>query len=130
MNLDRQCLWKQCRSRSDGFFRSHLIRVYTVFHSVYKFIWTNNMESPDWLTVRNGDGKLNLFSRIRVKNFVVWISYSSVFTCSLFRVSSMISHQQAYIMTTWVKSNFFWKNGVCRELIFFSYCISVQKHRF
>ena len=66
LNQDRHCLWKQCRSRSDGFWRSHLIRTYTVFHWVCQFIWTNNIESSDWLTVRNGCGKLNLFSRIRV----------------------------------------------------------------
>ena len=28
---------KQCRSRSDGFWRSHLIRIYTICHSVYEF---------------------------------------------------------------------------------------------
>ena len=28
---------KQCRSRSDGFWRSHLIRIYTVCHSVCEF---------------------------------------------------------------------------------------------
>ena len=38
LNQDRHYLWKQCRSRSDGFFRSHLIRIYTVFHSVYELI--------------------------------------------------------------------------------------------
>ena len=30
---------------------------------------TNNIELSDWLTVRNGCGKLNLFSRTRVKHF-------------------------------------------------------------
>ena len=67
LNQDRHCLWKQCRSRSDGFWRSHLIRIYTVFHRVCEFIWTNNIELSDWLAVSNGCGKLNLFSRIRVK---------------------------------------------------------------
>ena len=43
LNQDRHCLWKQCRSRSDGFWRSHLIRIYTVFHRVCEFIWTNNI---------------------------------------------------------------------------------------
>ena len=70
LNQDRHCLRKQCRSRSDGFWRSHLIRIYTVFHSVCEFIWTNNIELSDWLTVRNGCGRLNLFSRTRVKCWV------------------------------------------------------------
>ena len=43
LNQYRHCLWKQCRSWSDGFFRNHLIRIYTVCHSVCEFIWTNNM---------------------------------------------------------------------------------------
>ena len=34
---DNPCLCKQCRSRSDGFWRSHLIRIYTVCHSVCEF---------------------------------------------------------------------------------------------
>ena len=38
LNQDGHCLSKQCRSRSDGFFRSHLIRIYTVVHSVCEFI--------------------------------------------------------------------------------------------
>ena len=61
LNQDRHCLWKQCRSRSDGFWRNHLIMIYTVFHSTCEFIWTYNTELPDWLMVRNGCGKLNLF---------------------------------------------------------------------
>ena len=71
LNQDRHCLWKQCRSRSDGFWRSHLIRIYTVFHSVCEFIWTNNIELSDWLTVRNGCGKLNLFSSLGSRNAVI-----------------------------------------------------------
>ena len=71
---DRHCIWKQCRSRSDGFWRSHLIRIYTVFRSVCEFRWTDNIKLSDWLTVRNGCGKPNLFSRIRV-NFVTKPQY-------------------------------------------------------
>ena len=67
LNQGRHCLWKQSRSRSDGFSRSHLIRSYTGFHLVCEFIWTNNIELSDWLTVRNGHGRLDLVSRIRVK---------------------------------------------------------------
>ena len=67
LNQDRHCLWQQCRSRSDGFFRSHLIRIYTVFHGVCEFTRTNNIELYDWLPVRNGCGRLYSFNRIRVK---------------------------------------------------------------
>ena len=34
---DNPYLVKQCRSRSDGFCRSHLIRIYTFCHSVCEF---------------------------------------------------------------------------------------------
>ena len=65
LNEDRHCLCKQYRSRSDGFCRSHLIRIYTVCYSVCEFIWTNNIELSDRLTVRIEIGKRNLFSWIR-----------------------------------------------------------------
>ena len=45
-----------------------VIRIYTVFHSVCACIWTNNIELSDWLSVRNGCWKLNLFSRIKVNH--------------------------------------------------------------
>ena len=82
LNQDRHCVWKQCRSRSDGFWWSHLIRIYTVYHSVCEFIWTNNFELSDWWTVRNRCGKLNLFGRIRVKKgFLMlplnWVTFHS-----------------------------------------------------
>ena len=38
LNLDMHCLCKQCRSRSVGFWRSQLIWIYTVFHSVCEFV--------------------------------------------------------------------------------------------
>ena len=79
LNQDRHCLWKQRRSRSDGFWRSHLIRIYTVFHKVCEFIWTNNTELSDWLTIRNGCGKLNLFSRIRVKKVATMCVRNTLF---------------------------------------------------
>ena len=68
LNQDRYCLYKQCRFRSDGFWRSHLIRIYTVCQSLFEFIWTNNIELSDWMKVRNGHGKLNFFSRIKVND--------------------------------------------------------------
>ena len=34
------CLWRQCRSRSVGFWRSQLIWICTVCHYVCEFVWT------------------------------------------------------------------------------------------
>ena len=42
-DLANPYLRKQCRSRSDGFWRSHLIRIYTVCHSVCEFEWKHYM---------------------------------------------------------------------------------------
>ena len=45
---DNPYLCKQCRSRSDGFFRSHLIRIYTVCHAVWElneYIISSNLIS-------------------------------------------------------------------------------------
>ena len=58
LSQGRHCLRKQCGFRSDGFWRSHLIRIYSVFHSVCEFIRTNNIELSDWLTVRIGVANL------------------------------------------------------------------------
>ena len=55
---DMPCLSKQCRSRSVGFWRSQLIWICTVCHSVCDFIsiiWINEL---DWLTIRTGRGIL------------------------------------------------------------------------
>ena len=40
LNQDMSCLCKQCRSRSVGFFRSQLIWICTVCHSVFEFVST------------------------------------------------------------------------------------------
>ena len=40
LNPDIPCLSKQCRSRSVGFFRSQLIWICTVCHSVFEFVST------------------------------------------------------------------------------------------
>ena len=37
LNLDMPCFCKQCRSRSVGFYRSQLIWICTVCHSVFEF---------------------------------------------------------------------------------------------
>ena len=42
LNPDRPCLCKQCRSRSVGFWRSQLIWICTVCHSVQQ-PWSNNL---------------------------------------------------------------------------------------
>ena len=40
LNLDISCLYKQCRSRSVGFWRSQLIWISTVYHSVTEYVST------------------------------------------------------------------------------------------
>ena len=39
LNVEIYCLCKQCRSRLVGFFRSQLIWICTVCHSLWEFIW-------------------------------------------------------------------------------------------
>ena len=54
LNPDILCLCKQCRSRSVGFWRSQLIWICTVCHSVYKFLSTTWIKESDWLKIRRG----------------------------------------------------------------------------
>ena len=56
LKLDIPCLCKQCRSRSVGFWRSQLIWICTVCHSVCEFIATIQIKESDWLTIRSGHG--------------------------------------------------------------------------
>ena len=66
LNLDIPCLCKQCRSRSVGFWRSQLIWIYTVCHSVCE-IYINNPELVIWLAENwKWAWHLNLFSKTRV----------------------------------------------------------------
>ena len=58
LNLDIPCLCKQCRARSVGFFRSQLIWLCTVCHSVFEFISTTWIKQSDWLKIGNGPGIL------------------------------------------------------------------------
>ena len=58
LNPDRPCFCKQCRSRSVGFFRSQLIWICSVCHSVYEFMSTFWIKLPDWLKIRSGRGIL------------------------------------------------------------------------
>ena len=55
---DMPCLSKQCRSRSVGFFRSQLIWICTVCHSVHEFISSIWIKESGWLTITTGRGIL------------------------------------------------------------------------
>ena len=118
LNPGRHCLWKQCRSRSDGFWRSHLMRIYSVWHSVCKFLWTNNIELFDWLTVRNGCGKLNLFGGIMVNYCLITdssLQNESVLNLVLLTVNSAIrsgSHGLSLAITDFIEDE------VCRLSFF------------
>ena len=54
LNLEMHCLCKQCRSRSVGFFRSQLIWIFTVCHSVCEFVSTIWIKHSDWLKIWSG----------------------------------------------------------------------------
>ena len=58
LNPDIPWFCKQCRSRSVVFFRSQLIWICTVCHSVCEFISTIWIKAFDWLTIRSGRGTL------------------------------------------------------------------------
>ena len=58
LNPDRPCFCKQCRSRSVGFWRSQLIWICTVCHTVYEFMSTIWTKLPDWLKISRGHGIL------------------------------------------------------------------------
>ena len=68
---DIPCLCKQCRYRSVDF-RSQLIWICTVCHSVYEFVSTTWIKLSDWLKVRNGHGIL-IFSAWQWLNAQIWI---------------------------------------------------------
>ena len=58
LNPDISCLCKQWRSRSVGFWRSQMIWICTVCHSVCEFISTIWIKLSEWLKIRNGHGIL------------------------------------------------------------------------
>ena len=68
LSPDIPCLCKQCRSRSVGFWRSHLIWTCTVCHSVFEFISTTWIKviwvAENWKRT----WQLHLFSRTRVNS--------------------------------------------------------------
>ena len=55
---DMPCLSKHCRSRSVGFWRSQLIWICTVCHTVCEFIATIQIKHSDLLKIRSGHGIL------------------------------------------------------------------------
>ena len=56
--MDVPCRCKQCRFRSVSFFRSQLVWICTVCHSVGKFVSTTCIKQSDWQAVRSGCGIL------------------------------------------------------------------------
>ena len=58
LNHDIPCLYKQNRSRSVGLWRSQLIWICTVCHSVCGLTSTIWIKESDWLTIRSGRGIL------------------------------------------------------------------------
>ena len=58
LNPDIPCLCKQCRARSVGFWRSQLIWICTVCHSLCGFISIIWIKESDWLIIRSGLGIL------------------------------------------------------------------------
>ena len=73
---DNPYICKQCRPRSDGFWRSHLIRIYTVCHSVWN--WTKTLYDVIWLAdSQKWVWLIWYFSRIRVK-FFTWFFFQII----------------------------------------------------
>ena len=58
LSPDIPYLFKQCRSRSVGFWRSQLIWICTVCHQVCEFIAKIQIKQYDWLKIRSGCGIL------------------------------------------------------------------------
>ena len=56
LNTDRFCFWKQCRSRSVGFWRSQLIWICAVCPWECEFISITWIKLSDWLKIRSGRG--------------------------------------------------------------------------
>ena len=56
LDPEKPHLCKQCRSRSVGFWRSQLIWICTVCHSVCELVSATWIMKSDWLTVRSGCG--------------------------------------------------------------------------
>ena len=67
LNPDIPCLCKQCRTRSVGFWRSQLIWICTVCHSVFEFC-INKLDQGIWLADnQKWAWHLNSFSMTRAK---------------------------------------------------------------
>ena len=92
------------------------------FHSVCEFIWTDNIKLSDWLTVRNGCGKLNLFSMIRVNI----LSFQERYMASLMPLQRNISPHKV----VWSFSFLDWKIKVKVldfEICQFCWLVSLEK---
>ena len=75
LNPDMPCLWKQCRSRSEGVFRSQLIWIYTVCHKLCQFASTTWVNETDWLKITSGRGILI---------YLAWHGFQITLGCELF----------------------------------------------
>ena len=84
LNLDKSCLCKQCRSRSAGFFRSQLIWICTVCHSVSEFISTLWIKYSDWQKIRNGCGILIYSARQGLTAYYILSKTLNKFIYNLF----------------------------------------------
>ena len=79
LNQDIPCFCKQCRSKSVGFWRSQLIWICTVCHSVCEFVSTTWINWSDWQKIRSGHGIL-IYSAGQELNIVVWMKCSGLFS--------------------------------------------------
>ena len=100
----------QCRSRSVGFFRSQLIWICTVCHSVCEFISRIWIKESDWLTIRSGH--LNLFGMTRVNTNILfcgeirkifiwslllgWVCTNDTYSVCLMRTISIAADKRGY----------------------------------
>ena len=74
LNPDTSCFSKQCRSRSVSFWRSQLIWIYTVCHSVFEFVSTTWIKQSDWLKIKSGHG-IWIYSAWQGLIFAFWDPY-------------------------------------------------------
>ena len=104
LSQDIPCLCKQYRSRSVGFWRSKLIRICTVCHSVSEFISTIWIKEYDWLRIISGHGIL-IYS--------AWQSYSAGWMTK---------------SRPWSKQNLIWVYNVCSGMSFWIFRIDKVLH--
>ena len=88
LNPDMSCLCKQCTSRSVGFWRSQLIWICTVCHSVCEFVSTTWIKQSNLLTIRTGRGILFYSAWQRVYTLRGMDTLSEEVTLKLFSTPS------------------------------------------